>query len=231
MLRTMRHPLRAITCCVVVMHAAALTLVLTAPAKTVRIGSAGKQHARTMQTRFLTQARVPAPSPLPTPLPTLAQAAPEAEAARPQPLRPEPTIAAPATDLVVADNNTSAVMPLEMPAAESADPGDQYLPRPQLTSPPRVSGPVIVPFPNEVTTPGRYATTLALFIDESGVVRRVLVDGPSLPKQMEDAARDTFLQTHFRPGELEGQQVKSLIRVEVVFDNTPMASNEGARSM
>lgn len=121
---------------------------------------------------------------------------------------------------LVVDNVLSDV-DLSAGAGDQAS-GSEYVPRPQLSTAPRPSTPVVVPFPAEVTSPGRYAAILALFIDETGVVRRVRVDGPSLPKPMEDAARDSFLQAHFSPGEVDGRQVKSLIRVEVVFDNTPI---------
>lgn len=100
-----------------------------------------------------------------------------------------------------------------------------------LTAAPQPASRVIVPFPEQVAEPGRYATTLALFIDEGGVVRRVRIDGTALPKALEEAARDTFLQTHFRPGEVNGQAVKSLIRIEVVFDNTPTDEPAASRSL
>lgn len=96
---------------------------------------------------------------------------------------------------------------------------------------PRPSSRVIVPFPKEITSIGRHTAILALFIDETGLVRRVRVDGPSLPKPMEEAARDAFLQAHFSPGEIDGRRVKSLIRIEVVFDNSPIAAAEGPRSL
>jgi hypothetical protein len=61
---------------------------------------------------------------------------------------------------------------------------------------------------------------LALFIDESGTVRRVRLDGPLLPPALDTAARDAFLNARWQPGRVDGGRlVKSLIRVEVTFES------------
>lgn len=236
---TRRHVLRTITLSVVVMHAAALALIDTITPKPAR-QTAGGAHHRVIQTR-LAQSMTP---PATRPAPVISQ--PDAAA----PVEPARTNLAdasehsPAADMAEAASaqDIATATPadhLDVPTTDDASPpepptadnGDTYLPRPMLTTAPQPSAPVLMPFPAQVTEPGRYATILALFIDEGGVVRRVRVDGPALPKSMEDAAKTTFLQTHFRPGEVEGQQVKSLIRIEVVFDNTPTSTREASRSL
>jgi hypothetical protein len=198
---------------VVVMHAAALTLMVSSsPVQTASQAPQGKGTS-VMRARLR-----PGSAP-----PSLAIST-RVEAAAPTDLAIDETPARPETIEPTALGaeqpplaNAESVSP-----ATADDQGDNYIPRPQLSAAPKPSVPVVVPFPPAVTTPGRYAAILALFIDETGVVRRVRVDGPSLPKPMEDAARDSFLQAHFSPGEVDGRQVKSLIRVEVVFDNTPI---------
>jgi hypothetical protein len=67
--------------------------------------------------------------------------------------------------------------------------------------------------PNDVQR-GRFT----LFIDEAGRVDRIVPDGPSLFPALEDSARAAFSQARFQPGEVDGRQVKSLIRIEVVFE-------------
>lgn len=102
---------------------------------------------------------------------------------------------------------------------------EEYIPRPRLSTAPLATRPVIVPFPAEFDGNGRYSSVLSLYIDEDGIVRRVRFDDAPMPPSMKDAARQAFLQAHFKPGQVQGQKVKSLIQVEVVFDNTPIESD------
>jgi hypothetical protein len=112
---------------------------------------------------------------------------------------------------------------------------DEYLPRGLLTKPPQAQGLIDIPFPPGVPTPGRYKAVLALYIDEHGVVRRIKTDGDALPAAYEEAARVSFQAASFQPGELHGRAVKSLIHVEVVFDdsqpNRGMSSSALAQSV
>ncbi|MBC7699090.1 energy transducer TonB [Aquabacterium sp.] len=210
---------------VVVMHAAALALMVSSsPAQPVHPNpkSAG---GITMQARLSPRTAAPAVAP-----PTIPNAEPPAPAAQAIVEAPEPPTDTLEPTAPAADEPTVVSAEGALPSTVD-DQGDDYLPRPLLSTPPRSSTPVIVPFPEQIKEPGRYTTILALFIDENGVVRRVRIDGPSLPKALEDAARDSFLQAHFRPGEVQGQQVKSLIRVEVVFDNTPIESQPALQTL
>lgn len=203
-----RHVLRTITLTVVVLHAAALVLIDSSTPRTVQLET-GKAKHRVIQTRLASTAPPPAPATI---------TAEVGATAAPAAMGPASANTVPTPEIAPPDVAATEALPPEPPTENT---GDSYLPRPMLTAAPQPSAPVLMDFPKQVTEPGRYATILALFIDEDGVVRRVRVDGPALPKPMEDTAKATFLQTHFRPGEVNGQQVKSLIRVEVVFDNTP----------
>jgi hypothetical protein len=133
-----------------------------------------------------------------------------------------------------------ARLPLELhPAAEPevllpiAEPGllglslpgianeeDQFVARSLLSAPPVPLAPVIINYPDFKGEASRYVGELTLFIDESGAVVRVKVEGSALPQALEDAARNAFMQVRFRPGELTDRgAVKSRIRVEVVFES------------
>jgi hypothetical protein len=97
---------------------------------------------------------------------------------------------------------------------------DEYLPRQRLTRAPRAQQLIDIPFPPGVPTPGRYKAVLALYIDETGTVRRVKVADADLPGAYEEAARNAFQSASFVPGELKGRAVKSLIHIEVVFEES-----------
>jgi periplasmic protein TonB len=100
--------------------------------------------------------------------------------------------------------------------------GDEFVPRRYLTVVPKATTDITVFYPETSDSVGKRTAILALFIDESGVVQRVRIDGPPLPSDMEDAARNAFLSARFTPGEREGRIVKSLIRIEVTFELTPL---------
>jgi len=99
---------------------------------------------------------------------------------------------------------------------------DEYVPRELLTVVPNPIGPVLLPDLSGISEQKRYTVVLVLYIDEQGVVRRAEVEGATAPAPMEDAARNTFLAARFSPGEIQGTVVRSKIRVEVTFDNTPL---------
>lgn len=94
----------------------------------------------------------------------------------------------------------------------------EYLPRDLLSVAPAAQTSIIIPYPPEVAGTGRYAGIFALFIDELGEVRGVRMEDQRLPPAMEQAVRQIFLQTRFAPGQRDGRDVKSRIRVEIVFD-------------
>lgn len=113
-------------------------------------------------------------------------------------------------------------------ASEGADPSlsagsllplPEYIPSQYLTFVPKPLGPVEVPFPAAATDEVRVRILLSLFIDESGHVNQVSVDNAQAMTVLEDAAVSTFLTTRFKPGELAGRAVRSVLRVEVIFES------------
>ena len=162
------------------------------------------------------------------------------------PLRPSASRAAPETHtphrsspLVVPQKNSlleKLPAKLEAPGESHGEPeplaiaplprpgnfGDDYVPRPLLTVPPVARTPVIFAAPEGEMFRGRHVGILSLFIDEHGQVQRIEADAGSLPEDLEQAAREAFMAAQFAPGEINGRAVKSRVRVEVVFDDTPM---------
>lgn len=96
---------------------------------------------------------------------------------------------------------------------------DGYVPRRWLTVAPQPTAPVVLPFPSAFNDKARYTVVLNLYIEADGRVGRVEFEGVPLPAVLERAARITFESAHFTPGQVNGRIVKSLIRVEVDFDN------------
>lgn len=157
-----------------------------------------------------------------------------AESAVPGPIAPAPA-PAPALDLAEPVPATAARqasgMPLGQQVEASAEghgmlppsPGrDTYFPRSELTVPPAPRQPVILATPDDGSAAARRVGVLTLFIDEAGRVHHIAAEEPRLPSRYEEAARAAFMAATFRPGEREGDIVKSRIRIEVVFDNTPL---------
>lgn len=94
-----------------------------------------------------------------------------------------------------------------------------YLPRDALTRPPR---PLIEPF---VSVPAGYGAAgtergvFSLFVSATGVVDSVVRDGPTLAPALEEAALEVLKATRFVAGEVDGNAVAALIRIEIVFEN------------
>lgn len=110
-----------------------------------------------------------------------------------------------------------------------------YVPSEYLSFVPKPLAPVEIPFPEAVVGEISVHVQLSLFIDETGHVDRVQVDNSQPLSLLQDAAVNTFLTTRFKAGELEGHVVRSLLRVEVIFEspgvNTPGAGRRSTVSM
>jgi hypothetical protein len=114
-------------------------------------------------------------------------------------------------------------VPLAMaPLTRSGNFGDDYVPRPLLTAPPVAITPVVFATPEGDAFRGTHVGILSLFIDEHGRVQRIEVDAAMLPEAFEQAVRDAFMAAQFTPGEIDGTAVRSRVRVEVIFDDTPI---------
>lgn len=103
------------------------------------------------------------------------------------------------------------------PATAGPQPDAPYLPRGQLTVPPRLIGHVDVPFPPDVEGIVDLKVRVTLFIDERGSVQRLRVDTPDVHPAFERSIRDAFGNARFSPGELDQVAVRSQVRLEVEF--------------
>lgn len=138
----------------------------------------------------------------------------------PRPARMAPTGVPAATETApkpaVSDRNGIPI-PTTSPTGH-----DEYLPRPLLTVAPVAQAPVIIASPPGEPAQGKVTGVLSLFIDEDGSVHHIAADEPRMPPAFELAARDAFMGAQFKPGELDGRVVKSRVRIEVIFDDTPL---------
>jgi len=133
---------------------------------------------------------------------------------------PQPAVQAiPATELDAALDAPNALFAgLALLGDSDATDEGRYLPRPMLTVAPVAQAPVDLLWPTDTSLIGSYTGILKLFIDEQGRVQRVVLDDDALPEALAEVAKRTFQSLVFSPAELDGQRVKSRIRVEVRFD-------------
>lgn len=94
----------------------------------------------------------------------------------------------------------------------------EYLPRSALSSPALPLREIRIPWPQGLPTIGLRSAVFTLFIDEAGVVQDMVPDGHTLTPVMEEVAKRTFLATPFRPAWADGRPVKSMMRIEVLFE-------------
>lgn len=152
-----------------------------------------------------------------------------------RPASPEPGEARPPDAADAIADATAPAKPAAHPPAGAAPagastelqafPADLYAPRSALSLAPRPTAALVVPFPPVGVPDGQYSAVLALFIDETGQVQRVRVESQGLPAALEEEARRTFMAARFSPGEIGGQPVKSVLRIEVAFESrTPAAA-------
>ncbi|MDP1690779.1 MAG: hypothetical protein Q8L49_02250 [Burkholderiaceae bacterium] len=198
------------------LHAA----LLATPVRSARADGAASA-SRPLQVRTLAAAATS------TPVATRAPAAMDRESERTAPpaqpvAEPLPQLPAaqPAAPLVAEQAAEIAPpMPVFGLVVPGIDSDDDYFPRALLTQAPSPIEPVLIDYPAIDRDPGHHSSELTLFIDETGRVARVRVDGAELPLELEMAARNAFINARFRSGELDGRAVKSQIRIEVVFDS------------
>lgn len=193
-------------------------LLLHAAVLLGRQGAEGTSRAPTaMQVRMVQSA----PRPMPQHPAIPSQPAPEPPAAEP-PSAPQPTgLSAVLASALGLSSLTDLPFLDQAPAAAAVADGD-YRPRAELTTSPQPKAPIQVLYPPSFVGAGDFSAQLSLFIDEEGVVRRVRVDTVGLPAVLEEAASQAFLSARFEPGSVDGQPVKSLMRVEVAFENGPV---------
>lgn len=91
-----------------------------------------------------------------------------------------------------------------------------YFAKAYLSVNPEPLAPVDIPTP-EIAGLGTVQVELSIFIDEYGKVRRVRPETPGVREPYVEAARQAFEATPFKPGEIAGRPVKSVIKVVVEF--------------
>ena len=219
-----RQMLAACLALSVALHMLLLTIRSTPSGRPGPVVRGARDAPGSIYVRLIRAAPSESPGATPTaglPLPPLASAdATERMRAEPPPaaaLQPpaQASIGAPA------DAAPRSATDMAATAVAPSPPGpdhDEYVPRQLLSVPPVAQTSVIIAPPPGESDGGRHVGVLSLFIDEHGQVRKVVGDGPALPPAMERAAREAFMAARFTPGQIDGHEVKSRIRVEVVFD-------------
>lgn len=170
-----------------------------------------------VQTRWLVAGPNSAAEPALAP-PTIAEPAPSSA-----------TKSEPASGARLVGTVAAPLAPKPVLALPGTDADADYLPRSLLSQPPAPLAPVLIDYPPIDDDKGRYVSELSLFIDATGNVAKVRVDGPQLPPALEAAARSAFLGARFAPGQLDGQAVRSRIRIEVVFESAAPVLETPAR--
>lgn len=92
-----------------------------------------------------------------------------------------------------------------------------YFAKAYLTANPEPLSTVEIPAP-AIAGKGTVQLELSLFIDEHGQVRRVRAETPGVMEPYVEAATQAFEATRFKPGEISGRAVRSVIRVVVEFE-------------
>ena len=96
--------------------------------------------------------------------------------------------------------------------------GVEYVPSNQLAPGPEILGTVDVLRPEGDDTTGEVTLYLSVFISERGIVDNVEVDEKELHPRFAEVAMRAFGSARFNPGRMHGQPVRSLMRIELVFE-------------
>lgn len=94
---------------------------------------------------------------------------------------------------------------------------DNYHSKVYLTTSPEPLASIEIPAP-DIAGRRKVQLELSVFIDERGRVRRVRPESPGVMDAYVQAATQAFEATTFRPGEIAGRPVKSVIKVLVEFE-------------
>lgn len=163
------------------------------------------------------------------PLQSLSAEAPDAQPGSPAVAPPQPMREPEAAE--VAEDRPSIISPelaaQRKRAAEAAlanlyaSPlADEYIDAARLSVRPRIQDVVQIPWPEGIRIPDGvlYLGRFRLFIDERGHVMRIDGEGGTLLGPMIQQAQSIFMRARFVPGQLEGQPVRSWIRIEIEYD-------------
>ena len=97
--------------------------------------------------------------------------------------------------------------------------GLRYYPASRLTKRPRAIAPIDLDIPEIRGFIASGKVVLILWISDLGLVTEVEVEQSELPGAFAASARSVFSHARFEPGELDGQTVGSIIRIEVTYDD------------
>jgi hypothetical protein len=106
------------------------------------------------------------------------------------------------------------LLPIPAPAFYTAD---QLTKRPQPTSEPRLD------VPEQAPNFSSGKAILKLWINELGNVIAVDVEKSDLPEAVAATAAAAFAKLRFVPGEIDGRPVRTLMRIEVTYDDGTQA--------
>lgn len=127
-----------------------------------------------------------------------------------------------------AEEMHSDELPAEVGGAGSADDalglplpgGPFYLPS-QLTSRPQALAEVELPAP-EILASGAFGNIImTLWISAAGEVVDISVEASELSETVSKATVEAFRKLRFKPGELDGQAVGVVMKIEATYDNEP----------
>ena len=105
-----------------------------------------------------------------------------------------------------------------LPSIAGTAVGVEYVPSNQLAPGPEILGTVDVLRPEGDDTTGEVTLYLSVFISERGIVDNVEVDEKELHPRFAEVAMRAFGSARFNPGRMHGQPVRSLMRIELVFE-------------
>lgn len=110
----------------------------------------------------------------------------------------------------VADQEKEATKPFHLPIAG-------YYPSSELTDPPEPLGEVNPPGLGKYPEAGPGKIVLTLWISDSGSVVYALRESSTLPEAISNIIVAGFEQLKFKPGEISGRQVGTVLRIEIDY--------------
>jgi len=124
---------------------------------------------------------------------------------------PDKTLPAPQIDAV-------RTMPAAAAFGQTLLPGLRYFTSDELDRRPEILAEVPLVYPVELPTIRRGHIAMALLIDETGRVDRVIVESADAPGELQALASSAFSNARFKPGQRGNRAVKSRLKVEVTFE-------------
>ena len=124
----------------------------------------------------------------------------------------------PDTTLPAPQINAAQTMPAAAASEQTLLPGLRYFTSDELDRRPKILAEVPLVYPVELPTIKRGHIVMALLIDETGRVDRVIVESADAPGELQALASSAFSNARFMPGQRANRAVKSRLKVEVTFE-------------